>query len=448
MTIFRQSAYNGPAFGVPDPAMEGFTNLVLNGGTAYYQDDGVFGGSCRFTGQAQLEHIRTFPDSTLYWRGYFMAEQNINANRRFMQWTTDNNVLIVSLSVDTDNKWRLRDASNTTTATSVTAFVPGVWYGILYDYNPVTGAQTARFYDVDGVFIEQISGGGTPGEVGRQREGVIQGNNTNAIWLDGTATADQPLTLIEGQVDPEDPEEGDPYRVSPWEGTPGGPLGLEGGDGYYVGNNGAAEYVAPGFAGVGTCARFYGQYAIRTVRDFGDQIYWSGWVRFKEWPSAPRMISVFWESTGDGPYVHCAVGIDEYGKWRLRTAGGSTVATSVRAITPGQWYGVAWHVNRVNSTQSMTIYSYFGSVLEVMVGTISPGPFDLHVEGCIQGQPPWWVDMDQTVLHSVPTLPETELTQVPSNLVFKDGRDPDSPTLQPFYWDGTNFYPVEIMESL
>lgn len=333
-------------------------------------------------------------------------------------------------------------------ATSVTAFVPDVWYGILYTYDPVTGNQSARFYDVDGVFFEEISGGGTPGLVGRQREGVIQGDNTTAIWLDGTATADQPLTLVEGQVDPDAPVEGDPYRESLYEGTPGGALGLEGGNGYYIGNNGAAEYVAPGFANEGTCARFYGQYALRTIQDFGDQLYWSGWVRFKEWPPAPRMISVYWQSLTEGPYVHGAVGVDELGRWRLRSGGGSTVATSVRSFTPGQWYGVLWHVNRTNGVQTLSLYSYYGSLLEVMTGTVSPGPYDMHVEGCIQGQPPWWVEMDSTVLHSAPVTPETSLTQIPSNLQFFNGRNPDDPTLEPFYWDGTNFFPVEIFESL
>lgn len=445
MTIYRQSAYNGPAFVEPNPVTEGFSSLFISGGTCYYQEDGVFGGSARFTGQAAMQHSHSFASTTLYWRGYFKLEDDPTSNRMFLAWENSSNAQLASLGVDTANKWRLRNTSGTTTATSVTTIIPGVWYGILYDFNPTAGTQQARFYDVDGILIETISGGATAGTVARQREGVLQGNNTVAIWLDGTATADEVLTLTGGQIDPEDPEEGDPYRESPYEGTVDGPLGLENGNGYYSAFDGDGRYKAPGFAGVGQCARYTGQYALRTTTDFGDKLYWGGWVRFAGWPDTNRIISVFWTETMT---IQAAVGIDDAGKWRLRALDGATVATSVRKLTPGQWYGVHWHVDRAAGVQSLTIYSYFGTVLEVLTGPVATGAYDQHLEGCTQGRPTWWVEMDATVLHSSPTVPSTSLSEVPSNLGFKDGRDPESPDLQPFWWDGTTLHPLEIMESL
>lgn len=234
MSYYRQSAYNGTEFTEPLPATEGFTSIFLSGGTAYYRDDGVYGGSVRFTGQAALQHAMAFGSGTLYWRGYFKIDATPTSNRMFIAWEDGSNNPLASLGVDTANKWRLRNASGTTTATSVTTFIPGDWYGILYNFNPTTGAHSARFYTADGTFFEEIVGSGTTGTVARQREGVLQGNNTVAIWLDGTATADTVLTLEGDQVDPNDPEPGDPYRVSPYDGTVDGALQLEDGNGYYT----------------------------------------------------------------------------------------------------------------------------------------------------------------------------------------------------------------------
>lgn len=444
MTIYRQSAYNGPEYVEPPAATEGFTSLFLSGGTAYYRTDGMYGGSVRFTGQSAMQHVQAFPSSMLYWRGYFKLEAVPTSNRMFIAWETAASLQLASLGVDTNSKWRLRNQSGTTTATSVTTIVPGTWYGILYDFNPSTGTQRARLYSSDGVFIEEIAGGATTGVAARQREGVLQGDNTTAIWLDGTATANEELTLTGGQVDPEDPEVGDPYRESSYEGTVNGPLGLEGGNGYYTAFDGIGQYKAPGFANAGTCGRYTGQYALRTTQTLGQKLYWSGWVRFQGWPDDNRIISVYWDSAS---IIQAAVGIDTAGKWRLRALDGATVATSVRKLTPGQWYGVAWYVDRDLGIQTLTIYSYFGSVLEVLQGSIATGGYDMHLEGCVQGRPTWWVEMDKTVLHRSPVIPSTSLTQIPSNLGFKLGRNTADPTLQPMWWNGTTLQPLTITES-
>lgn len=445
MTIYRQSAYNGTAFTEPAPVTEGFDSLFLSGGTCYYQDDGVFGGSARFTGQSAMQHSRTFATTTLYWRGYFKLEATPTSNRMFIAWENASNLQLASLGVDTANKWRLRNQSGTTTATSVTTIVPGTWYGILYDFNPTSGTQQARIYDAGGALLETMSGGATAGTVARQREGVLQGNNTVQIWLDGTATADEVLTLTGGQIDPEEPGEGDPYRESAYEGTVDGPLGVEGGNGYYSAFDGVGLYKAPGFANTGTCARYSGQYALQTIQPFANKLYWSGWVRFQGWPDSNRIISVYWTSAMT---IQAAIGIDTAGKWRLRALDGSTVGTSIRKITPGQWYGVHWFVDRNAGTQTLTIYSYFGSVLEVLSGPVATGAYDVHLEGCTQGRPTWWVEMDRTKLHSAPVVPSTALTQTPSNLAFKNGRDPSAPNLQPFWWNGSTLQPLGILESL
>jgi len=445
VTVYRQSAYNGTEYVEPNPTVEGFSSLFISGGTCYYRDDGVFGGSARYTGQAGMIHNTAFAASTLYWRGYFKIEGTPTSNRMFIAWETSSGGALASLGVDTNRKWRIRNSTGVTTATSVTQFLPDTWYGILYDYNPVTGSQVARFYDSAGEFIEQISGGATAGAVGRQREGVLQGDNTVAIWLDGTATADTVLTLTGDQVDPETPVEGDPYRETAYEGTADTALGIEGGNGYYSAFDGVGVYKSPGFAGTGTCAHYSGQYALKTEQPFGNKLYWAGWVRFQGWPDSNRMISVFWTAAMQ---IQAAVGIDEAGKWRLRALDGSTVATSVRKITPGQWYGVAWSIDRSAGVQSLTIYSYYGTVLEVLSGPVATGAYDVHLEGCTQGRPTWWVEMDKTVLHSSPVTPQTSLVQVPSNLVFKDGRNPSSPTLQAYWWDGSTMQLLNVFESL
>lgn len=444
MTTYRLSAYNGTEFMEVSPTTEGFTALFLSGGTAYYRNDGVFGGSVRFTGQAGLQHDLAFASTTLYWRGYFKIDAIPTSNRMFVSWENASSTAIASMGVDTSSKWRLRNASGVTTATSVTTFIPGDWYGILYQFNPTTGAQSARFYLEDGTFFEEIVGTGTPGTVTRQREGVLQGNNTTAIWLDGTATADTVLDLIGDQIDPEDPEPTDPYRVSPYDGTIGGPLQLEDGNGYYSAFDGIGVYSAPGFAGGTSCGRYSGQYALRCTDVFGSKIWWTGWLRFQGYPDTNRIISVFWDSSMT---IQAAVGIDTAGKWRLRALNGSTVATSNRALTANQWYGVSWMVDRTAGIQTLTIYSYFGSVLEVLSGTVATGAYTQHLEGGVQGRPTWWVDMDTTQLHSQYSKPVTPLTEIASNLVFRNGRSPTAPQYTAMYWDGASLAPLTVVES-
>ncbi|WP_269939004.1 hypothetical protein [Arthrobacter sp. HY1533] len=448
MTTFRTSAYEGTnSFAITAAAQGGTSVFTGSGGSAVYAAGAKADAACgKFTGQSSLITAATYSATTLYWRGYFKAGSAPDSNRMIVDWRNAAAVTLVSLGVDTTSKWRLRNTSGTTTATSVTVFTANVWYGILYTYNTATGAQSARFYDPDGEFLEEIIGTGTAGTIVEQREGVLQGASTWFCYFDDTSTADTVLMLTGVQVDPDQQGPTDPYRTSPYDGLAGSPLQREDGNGYYSAFDGSGSYAPNGFASSTICGRFVGQYALRTQRgSFGAIVYWKGWIRPSAWPDTNRLVL---ELQTPAAVSQAAVGLDDAGHWRLRAVDGVTTAVSNRRITPGQWYGCLWTVNRTTGVQELKIYSYFGSLLETVTGTCGTAVTGIHLEGCTQGRPTWYVDFDDTVLHRVAQTITTPLTEVPSNLRFRDGKAVSAPQVEALYWDGTTLAPLEIVESL
>lgn len=446
MTVYRTSSYVGSlGAGIAAGSQGGTSMFTSGGGSAVYGSDAKTDATCGlFTGQGALQTSAAY-SGTLYWRGYFKAAGVPDANRMIVDYRNAGATSVVSLGVDTSSKWRLRNTSGTTTATSVTALVPGTWYGILYTYNTATGAQSARFYDPDGIFLEEISGAGTAGTITEQREGVLQGASTWSCSFDDTSTANTVLALTGTQIDPGPSGPGDPYRVSDYDGIPGGPLGLENGNGYLSSFDGAGGYVAPGFASGTVCGRYVGQYALRTQKpSFGAITYWKGWIRAKGIPDENR--SILEMQTIDG-ITQASVSIDAAGAWRIRRIDGVTVATTRRHVSPGTWYGALWTVNRTTGTQTLSIYSYFGALLETISGPCDTGVTTTHLEGCTTGRPTWYVDFDSTVLHRVAQTVTSPLTEAPSTLQFRNGGSPSAPVMEPMYWDGTTLTALTIVES-
>lgn len=447
MTTFRTSAYAGTSGAAINAAAQGGTSIFTSGGAALYATGAKMGSTCgSFSGQASLITDTAYGTGIMYWRGYFKAATTPDSNRMIVDWRDAASASLASLGVDTAGKWRLRNSAGTTTATSVTIMTPGTWYGILYQYDTATGAQSARFYDPAGDFFEEIIGTGTAGTVTQQREGVLQGAATFTCYLDDTATANTVLTLTGPQNDPDGQGPTDPYRTSPYDGLSGAPLGLEDGNGYYSSFDGSGSYAAPGFASSTMCGRYVGQYALKTQRaSFGAIVYWKGWIRPQAWPDTNRLILEMQTAEGAS---QAAVGLDDAGHWRLRTTSGISVATSNRRVTPGQWYGGLWTVNRTTGVQELKIYSYFGTLLETITGACGTEVTAINLEGCTQGRPTWYVDFDSTVLHRVAQTLTSPLTEIPSNLHFRDGKATNAPQVEPMYWNGSTLAPLSIVESL
>lgn len=448
MATFRTSAYTGTTGATITAAGEGATSSFVSGGSLTYQLAQRPAGTCgRFYGQGMLITDFVTAGNTLYWRGYLRIPGAPNSNRMICDFRNGSTTL-ASLGLDTDGKLRLRNQAGVSTGISVTILDPGVWYGIRYSFDRAGGQQVAYLYGPDGAQIEEISGGATAGPVTQNREGVLQGDNTFYIDLDDTAIADTNLNLTGTQTDPPPQGPTDPYRISSYEGIAGGPLQVEGGNGYYSAFDGSGFYVSPGFAGADQCGRYVGQFALRTKRTapFNPIVYQKGWIRFGGWPDDQNRL-VLELQTLDG-VSQAAVGVDMEGHWRLRTEVGVSVATSVRRITPDQWYGFLWTVNRTTGVQEFRVYSYYGSLLETISGPCGQQPTYIHLEGCTQGRPTWRVDFDQTVLHRQPQTVTSPLTRVPSNLQFRSSSASNAPTLTPYYWDGVALRPVEIFESL
>lgn len=449
MTMFRTSSYEGaPDANITAASQEATTVFLGTGSTsAKYATGAKRGTSCgRFTGQANIITTQTFPASTLYWRGYYRMVTAPNANRMLVEWQTAAGGSLSSMGIDTTYRIRLRDSGGVTRGTSVSILSLNTWYGLLYTFDSVSGTHSVRIYEPNGDFLEEVIGAGTAGSVGKNREGILQGDTGWYADFDDTAIADTVLELTRDQIDPEEQGPTDPYRTTEYSGTVGGDLQLEEGNGYYSAFDGIGKYKSGGFNG-GVCAEYTGQYALRTQRisPFGFIVYWQGWMRPVGIPDTNRVIL---EMQTTAAASQAAVGIDTAGKWRLRKTSGITVAVSNRKITPGQWYGGVWVVNRTTGVQEFRIYSYFGSLLEVLTGECGTATTNIHLEGCTQGRPTWSIDFDKTVLHRLPQTLTSPLTEVPSNLRFRDGKATGAPQMTPYYWNGTALAELSTVESL
>lgn len=195
MTIWRTSSYEGT--GSVNAATEGGTTIQVNGGSASYVASTFRGTSCgEYTGQVNLTTTLAFPNK-VYWRGWVRPTAAADANRLIVDFMNAS-VTQASISVDTLQKWRLRNDTGATVATSASSFAVNTWYGLEWWADRSLGQQQLKIYDSSVTLIETLTGACGLLAFTSHREGILQGAATWSLDYDDTALADTVINVTVG----------------------------------------------------------------------------------------------------------------------------------------------------------------------------------------------------------------------------------------------------------
>lgn len=233
MTTWRTSGYEGS--GSIDAIAEGATSVSTNGGTATYIASSFRGSSAgRYHGQANLTTAAALPDR-MYWRSWVRPVMAVDTNRLIVDFLNAS-ATQASISVDTTQKWRIRNESGTTVATSLTSFSPNQWYGLEWWADRSLGQQQLKIYDNNATLLETLSGACGTLSFTSHREGILQGLATWDLDFDDSALADTVLTVTVATARSGHPKvwDGNAWVTKPakvWNGTSWQPYDMKAWDG-------------------------------------------------------------------------------------------------------------------------------------------------------------------------------------------------------------------------
>lgn len=452
MTIWKTSAYEGTNNAAITAVQQNMDSLFLGtGASAVYTNNRHRGNTAgAFQNTAALYISPTIlANDVLWWRGWFKTSITPDGNRQFVEWQTSAEAMVAAVGIDTAGRIRIRRDSSITVGTSITVTDPDTWYGVVWYVDTSDDSQTAMIFAGDGTYLETLTGiigGGNP-EV--FREGSLSAQGDFTIFLDDTALANEEIALTGNVEDPPPWTPGDPYRISPYEGEDGAILTVEGASSHYRVWDSDAYYHVPGYDD-GVCGRFVGQYClVAPIPDNPNVIFWRGWIRFPVGaPESMNRIILELETTAPSIAKIAAVSIMMNGQWVIRGVDNIQSGKSVRRITPNEWYGVEWKIDRANGQQELRIYSDFGQLREVISGVCGTTNPNFFYEGCRQGRADFMIDFDDSFLHSELVQVDATVPEYVSNLEFQDSAYEDvAEPLEILYWDGTELVELEIYES-
>lgn len=193
MTIWRTSTYEGS--GAVSVSGENATTVYVVGGTATYHASTFRGATCgRYDNQISLVTVRGAMAPRVYWRGWVRPVTVPDANRLIVSLGSADTAQ-ATIAVDTAQKWRLRNETGVTVATSTNAFVTGEWYGLEWWADSTGAGQQLKIYDSSSTLLETLAGACGTLALTRHQEGILQGTTSWVLDYDDTALGDQPLVI-------------------------------------------------------------------------------------------------------------------------------------------------------------------------------------------------------------------------------------------------------------